>query len=387
MKKILFFIAFLCSLSFNCLAMESNENLIPNSTSGILMDVESGKIIYSKNIDERVAIASMTKMMAQILILEKIEAGDIKWDDIITVSKNAAGMGGSQIYIAEGEKISIRDLMKGISMASGNDATVAMAEVISGSENKFVKLMNKKASKLGLKNTNFVNSTGLDENNHYSSARDMSIIARELIMKHPTIFKFSSVYEDYLREDTNNKFWLVNTNKLVRFYEGADGLKTGHTDNAGYCLAATAKRNGLRLLAIVLGEKSAKVRNKETMDLLDYGFRNIKYKKLKKKGSFIKKILIDKANYKYINLILKEEAGVVDYNSSLGNKFTYDISLNKIKLPIEKGDVLGYLVIKNDNKKIKRVPLTSDKNIDKLSFSNILFKDFNSLFSGNFAVL
>lgn len=218
MKKIC--ILFLLLLfPFNVFAIENNNKLIKGATSGILIDAVSGKIIYEKNIDERLAVASMTKMMAQIIIMEKVEDGTIKWDDVVTVGKNAADMGGSQIYIEEGEKITVEDLMKGISMASGNDATVQMAEVISGSEDKFVELMNKKVKKLGLKNTNFVNCTGLDEKNHYSSAYDMAMIARELIVNHPEIVKFSSMYEDYLRENTDNKFWLVNTNKVVfKFY-------------------------------------------------------------------------------------------------------------------------------------------------------------------------
>lgn len=193
----------------------AEEDLISGSVSGILIDADSGKIIYEKNINERVAVASMTKMVGQIIIMEEIEKGNIKWDDVITVSKNAADMGGSQIYIEQGEKITIRDLMKGISMASGNDATVQMAEVISGTEAKFVKRMNDRVKRLGLKNTNFVNSTGLDEEGHYSSAYDMAMIARELVVKHPGILEFSSMYEDYLRENTSNKFWLVNTNKIV----------------------------------------------------------------------------------------------------------------------------------------------------------------------------
>ena len=248
------------------------EELIPNSTSGILMEASTGKIIYEKDKDKEVSIASMTKMVAQIIILEEIDKGNIKWTDKVTVSENAASMGGSQIYLSPGEEITIDDLMKGISVASGNDATVAMAEVIAGSEDKFVELMNKKVKSLGLKHTVFKNCTGLDEEGHYSTAYDQAVIARYLINNHPNILDYSSIYEDYLREDTDNKFWLVNTNKLIRFYDGADGLKTGHTDNAGYCLAATAKRNDLRLIAIVLGEKDSKVRNSETMSLLDYGF-------------------------------------------------------------------------------------------------------------------
>ena len=214
MKKIVVFCLFLmsmCLIPFNVHA----EELLENAVSGMLIEASTGKVIYEKSINEKVAVASMTKMVAQIIIMEEIEKGTIKWDDIVTVSKNAADMGGSQIYLAEGEKMSIRDLMKGISVASGNDATVAMAEVISGSEEKFVERMNKKVKELGLKNTQFKNCTGLDEDGHYSTAYDMAVIARELVNKHPDILKFSSIYEDYLRENTNNKFWLVNTNKVV----------------------------------------------------------------------------------------------------------------------------------------------------------------------------
>ena len=213
-----FFFFSVCLLLFNifgCFNVLANDDLISGAVSGLLMDVDSGRIIYEKDIHKKVSVASMTKMMGQIIIMEKIEEGTIKWDDVVTVSKSAQDMGGSQIYIEEGEKISIRDLMKGISMASGNDATVMMAEVISGSEEKFVQLMNKKAKELGLKNTVFKNSTGLDEEGHYSTSYDMAVIARELITKHPDILEFSSVYEDYLREGTDKKFWLVNTNKVV----------------------------------------------------------------------------------------------------------------------------------------------------------------------------
>ena len=243
-KVILFLVLFL--VPFFVLAEESHEStLIPSASSGVLMEASTGEIVFSKDMYMEVPVASMTKMVAQILILEAIRDQTISWDDIVTVSQNAADMGGSQIYLSAGEKISIRDLMKGISMASANDATVMMAEVLGGSEKEFVNMMNRKVKELGLEHTHFVNSTGLDEEGHYSCSYDMAVIARELITKYPEILEFSSVYEDYLREDTENKFWLVNTNKLVRFYEGADGLKTGHTDAAKYCLAATAKKNNL----------------------------------------------------------------------------------------------------------------------------------------------
>ena len=197
-------------------AEESVETeLIPGAVSGILMEANSGKVVFSKDPDKEVPIASMTKMVAQILILDAIRNEKISWNDVVTVSQNASDMGGSQIYLSVGEKISIRDLFKGISMASANDATIQMAEVLSGSESAFVKQMNQKVKKLGLKHTVFKNCTGLDEEGHYSSAYDMAMIARELVINYPEILEFSSVYEDYLREDTANKFWLVNTNKVV----------------------------------------------------------------------------------------------------------------------------------------------------------------------------
>ena len=361
----------------------ASEELIKGAVSGLLMDVDSGQIIYEKDIHKRVSVASMTKMMGQILIMEKIEEGSIKWDDVVTVSKTAQDMGGSQIYIEEGEKISVRDLMKGIAMASGNDATVMMAEVISGSEEKFVKLMNKKAKELGLKNTYFKNSTGLDEEGHYSSSYDMAIIARELITKHPDILKFSSVYEDYLREGTDKKFWLVNTNKLVHFYDGADGLKTGHTDDAGYCLAATAKRDNLRIIAIVLGEDSASRRNSETMELLDYGFKNLKTRLLLSKNKTLKKIKVDKATKEIVEIILKDDLFVTE---DIASEKTYEKEyvIDKIRLPIKKGDVVGKVVVYYKNKVIKKGDLTVKKDVYELSYFDLLFNEFRDLIVGDF---
>lgn len=386
MKKIILFLLFICIFNLVPISVfaEGEDNLIPNATSGLLMDVDSGKIIFEKNINKKVAVASMTKMMAQIIIMEKIEDGSIKWDDIVTVSKNAADMGGSQIYIYEGEKISIEDLMKGISMASGNDATVAMAEVISRTEAKFVELMNKKAKELGLKNTYFKNCTGLDEEGHYSTAYDMAIIARELIVNHPDIFRFSSVYEDYLREDTENKFWLVNTNKLVHFYEGADGLKTGHTDNAGYCLAATARRNNLRLIAIVLGESNASVRNTETMELLDYGFSNLRVNKLKSKGEVVEKIKLDKADSEIVEIILKDDLNITESVGEKEKDYEVEVEVDEVKLPIKKGDVVGKVTVFYKSRKVKEGELTVGDDVNSLSFGRLLYNEFIDLVLGEF---
>ena len=386
MKKLIFIIFLFCCIYiipvFVYAFEDTNYNLIKNSVSGLLMDADSGRIIVKKDINKKVAIASMTKMVAQILVMENIESGKIKWNDIVTVSKNAADMGGSQIYISEGEKISVEDLMKGISMASGNDATVAMAEYISGSEAKFVGEMNNKVKELGLKNTFFKNCTGLDEDGHYSSAYDMAVIARHLILEYPEILRFSSMYEDYLREDTENKFWLVNTNKLVRFYDGADGLKTGHTDNAGYCLAATAKRNGLRLIAIVLGEPSAAIRNSETMELLNYGYQNLKANKLKNKGDVFKKVKVDKANHEIVNIVLKDDLYVTEDINSRGLKYDYSVDLNKFKLPIKKGDSVGSLDVYLNGKEIKSAELTIDEDLEEINFWDLFIGEFFDLIVG-----
>ena len=386
MKKIVIFLIMLCFINFMPMIVyaEEESTLIKNAVSGLLMDADTGKIIFEKDKNKKVAVASMTKMVAQIIILENIESGKIKWSDIVTVSKNAADMGGSQIYIAEGEKISVEDLMKGISMASGNDATVAMAEYISGSEAKFVELMNKKVKELGLKNTQFKNSTGLDEDGHYSSAYDMAVIARELVMNHPDILNFSSVYEDYLREDTDEKFWLVNTNKLVRFYEGSDGLKTGHTDNAGYCLAATAKRDGLRLIAIVLGESNATTRNNETMELLDYGYQNLKVNKLKNKGDIVKKVKLDKADSEIVDIVLKDDLLVTENVGDSDKEYDFEVELDNLNLPLNVGDVVGKIVVYEGTKKVKSVDLTVNKDINALGFIKLILNEIVDLVAGEF---
>lgn len=366
---------------------EENSNpdtsLIPNATAGVLMDMATGEIIFEKNKDEQVAVASMTKMVAQIIILEQIEAGKIKWDDIVTASANASGMGGSQIYLTTGEEMTVEDMMKGISMASANDATVAMAEFIAGSEVEFVEMMNNKVKELGLKNTFFKNCTGLDEEGHYSSAYDMAVIARELL-KHEKILEFSAVYEDYLREDTDNKFWLVNTNKLVRFYEGADGLKTGHTDAAKYCLAASAKRDDLRLIAIVLGEDNSQTRNSETMSLLDYGFNNYKIEILKTTDDIVKEISLDKATSPKISLVPLNDIAILSKKSDDTKKYTYDIKITNNNLPLKIGDEVGKIIVKDsDNNKVKEEGLTVTENVDKLKFLELLEKTLTDMIVGN----
>lgn len=360
----------------------AEENLATNAKSAVLMEASTGKILFEKNKDDRVAVASLTKMMSQILILEAVEAGNLKWDEKITASANAAGYGGTQIYLEPGEVMTTKELMKGISMASANDATVALAERIAGTEEKFVDMMNKKAKEFGLKNTNFVNPTGLDEDNHYSSAYDLAIIAKKL-MKHEEIFEFSSLYEDYLRQNTPNKFWLVNTNKLVRLYEGCDGLKTGFTDAAGYTMAVTAKRGNERLIAIVLGEEVSKVRNKETTELLDYGFNTYKVKLLMKKGEIIDKININKGSKKSINGILKDDITILMNKSDSDKEYTQKVKIDDIKLPIKKNDKIGSIVIYDNDKKVGEYDIVSDSDVSKKNIFNVFMENLGNLVSGN----
>ena len=384
MKKLV--VIFLVMLLLCPMVVKADDNtLIPNAKSGVLMEESTGKIIFEKNKDEKVAVASMTKMVAQILILEAIEKGQIKWTDKVTASANASSMGGSQIYLSTGETLTVEEMMKGISMASANDATVAMAEFLKGTEIDFVKEMNKKVKELGLKNTQFKNCTGLDEEGHYSTAYDMAVIARELL-KHEDILKFSSKYEDYLRVNTPNKFWLVNTNKLVRFYEGADGLKTGHTDAAKYCLAATAKKNDMRLIAIVLGEEVSKVRNSETMALLDYGFNTYGLQIVKKKNETVKTERVEKASTKKIEYIPIYDIGILSKKSDTKKKYSYDIKITKKNLPLIKGEVVGKIKIKDGNNVVGEGNLTVKKSTKKLSYLILLRNTIYDIASGNSSV-
>lgn len=381
MKKIYIVICFILLIIPRCspLALE----LLNGAKSGVLLEASTGEILYEKNKDEKVSIASLTKMVAQIIILEKIEEGTLKWDDIVTTSSNAAGMGGTQIWLVAGEKMSVEDLFKSMTMASANDATVALAEKVAGTEEAFVKLMNDKVKSLGLVNTTFVNCTGFDEEGHLSTAYDLGQIARELL-KHDEILRFSSVYEDYIRKDTPNKYWLVNTNKLVRFYSGADGLKTGFTDAAGYTMAVTAERDNMRLIAIVLGEASGKARNQEATDLLDYGFNTYKVDLLNKKNEVVKELEIEKGNKSRVNAILKHDVSILRKKSDAGINYDTSVKINDIKLPLKKGDVVGKLEVLDNGNVIKSEDLIIDEDVSKVNYFKHLYNSFKNIISGNF---
>ena len=377
MKKI--FLVFICLFFISNVKAETID-LASNAKSAILIEAKTGEILYEKNSHEKLHPASMTKMMSMLLILESIDKGLISWDDMVVVSPNASGMGGSQILLETGEKMSVKDLFKGIAVASGNDAVVALAEKISGTEEGFVILMNKRANELGLKDTHFVNCHGIDATDHYSSAYDMSLIAKEL-SKHEEVFNYSSIYEDYLRKDTDRKFWLVNTNKLVRFYNGADGLKTGYTSLAGYCLTATAKRDGMRLIAVVMGEESSEVRNQEVSKMLDHGFANYSTLNIIENGSKVDNIIVHKSKVDNIDLISLEDVTVLYKKTDVKPDITYELDIKEIEAPIKKGDKVGKLKIYKNGEYLKNIDITVKEDIKRINIFGAYFKNIKYLFS------
>lgn len=383
MKKILFslFILIMPIIVYASDAVSNEAELASSAKSAILIEQSTGQILFEKNSHEKIPPASMTKMMSLLLIMESIDNGKIKLTDKVTVSKNASSMGGSQILLEEGEEMSVDDLLKGVSIASGNDAVVALAEYVGGSEETFVKMMNSKASELGLTDTKFQNCHGLDSEGHYSSAYDMAMIARELL-NHKDIIKYTSIYETYLRENSDRKIWLVNTNKLVRFKSGVDGLKTGYTKEAGYCLTATMNKENMRVIATVMGEDTIDNRNSEVSSMLDYAYSQYKMKKYISKNKVLKTINNDKTKSKKIEITPMQDINILTKTTD-DIKPSYSIKINNIKTNIKKGDKVGYLTIKNNGKVINKVKLTVKQDVKKANIIELYFKYLGDIASGN----
>lgn len=379
MKKILIFISL---FMFIPIVKAETEDLAPNAKSAIMIEASTGEILFQKNKDEKLAPASMTKMMSMLLIMEEIESGNLKWDEEVTASERASSMGGSQIFLKAGEKMTVTDLLKGVAIASGNDAVVALAERISGSEEAFVKRMNTRGKDLGLKNTNFVNATGLTADNHYSSAYDMSLIAKELV-KHEKVLEFTSTYEDYLRKDTKSPFWLVNTNRLVRFKEGVDGLKTGFTDEAGYCLTATMKKDGMRLITVVMKEENTNKRSADTTKMLDYGFNVYMVQTILDEKTTIEKREVELGKKLITEIIPKENITILNKKSDEIKNITYKTKIGNITAPVKKGDIVGSIDILEDNKIISTIYATVKEDIEKASIITIYLRNIKDIISGN----
>lgn len=383
MKKIL--ILLLLFISIPLVKAEETEDLAPNAKSAIMIEASTGEILFQKNKDEKLAPASMTKMMSMLLIMEEIENGNLKWNEMITTSEKASSMGGSQIFLKVGEKMTVEDLLKGVAIASGNDAVVALAERVSGSEEQFVKRMNIRAKDLGLKNTNFINATGLTADNHYSSAYDMSLIAKELV-KHEKILEFTSTYEDYLRKDTKSPFWLVNTNRLVRFKEGVDGLKTGFTDEAGYCLTATMKKDNMRLITVVMKEENTSKRSADTTKMLDYGFNIYMVQTILDEKTTIEKKNVELGKTLTTEIVPKENITILNKKNDDQKNITYKTNINKIIAPVKKGDKVGTIDIIEDNNIISTIDATVKEDISKANILTIYLRNLKEIISGNLKI-
>lgn len=383
MKRKLICIIITIIIIFVSIIIPSNifaeDQLNIKAKSAILMDYNTGKILYEQNAHEKLPPASITKIMTLLLGMEALESGKISLSDEVRISSNAARMGGSQLWLEEGETQIVEDLFKAITIRSANDASVALAEHIAGSEDVFVTMMNEKAKELGMKNTNFMNSSGLPNENHYISAYDVAIMSRELL-KHDTIHNWLTVYMDEMlvgkKKDKVQS--LVNTNRLIKEYEGTTGIKTGSTNEAGFCLSASAKRGNLHLIAVVMGCETSKIRFDESMRLLDYGFANYDSVTVGRKGDVIDKVLVNKGDKEYLEAVLERDCYLLLPKGETGN-ITKEIVLPEfVESPITEGQEIGELIVKMNGKEIERVKLVSNINVNKASLKEIFIKTLKS---------
>lgn len=362
---------------------KAQTDLVNDVKSAILIERDTGTIMYEKNSQEKLPPASMTKVMTMLLIMEAIDEGRLSMDEKVRASEYAASMGGSQIFLEPGEEMTTKQLLKGVAIGSGNDAAVALAERIGGSEEAFVEMMNNKAKELGLKDTKFQNTTGLPAKEHYSTAYDMAMMAKELL-KYEGITEFTGQYEDYLRENTDNKFWLVNTNKLVRFYPGVDGLKTGFTKEAMYCLTATAEKNGMRVISVVFGAPTSKSRNAQVTKLLDYAFSQYQTHPMYDRGHSLGKAVISKGEKKSINAVTSEPISLLTKKGENIDKVKKEITLTKnLKAPVHKGDKVGTIKLVRDGKVLSESPLVANEDVKQAGWWKLFKRSFGMFTKSN----
>lgn len=380
MKKVICFFICVCFMMQSVVVFaEGNTDLGLNAKSAILMEKSTGNILYESNPDERLPIASVTKVMTMLLIMEAVDSGKISLDDMVTVSENAMSYGGSTMFLETGEQLTVNDMLKGIAVASANDGCVVMAEHLAGSESAFVDMMNEKAKELGMENTHFMNTNGLDEDDHYSSARDVAIMSREL-MKHETIFNYTSIWMDTLR---GGKFQLANTNKLIRFYDGANGLKTGSTSKALCCLSAAAKRNDMQLIAVVLGAPTSAERFASAKSLLDYGFANYAVNTQITAGDEVQKIAVEKGVDKEVGVVAGDSCSTLVKKGQEDN-ITKEIKIDEtITAPIEAGQKIGTMTISRDGEVIADIDLNASSAVEKKGIGLIIKDFFATIFFGS----
>ncbi len=335
--------------------------------SAFLMDVNTGTVLYESNAHEKLAPASVTKVMTMLLIMEAVDSGKIAMTDMVTASETASAKGGSQIYLKAGETMSVRDMLKAIAVSSANDCACAMAEHLAGSEQAFVSLMNERAKELGMEDTSFVNCTGLDDgpdaDQHRTSAHDIAVMSRELLKNHPGIKEFTTIWMDTLR---NGTFGLSNTNKLVRFYPGATGLKTGFTSGAGYCLSASAERDGLGLIAVVMGADTSANRNAACKSLLDYGFAN--YAIITPELTEAEPVKVNLGKAESVSAVLGA-GGSLLVEKGLKGSVTMEMTMfGSVDAPVEQGQQLGTLTVKAGESVLKEIPLLAEESVPRLTF-------------------
>lgn len=355
-------------------------DITPNAASAVLIDADTGTVIFEKNKDAKLPPASITKIMTMLLIMESLDQGKIKLDEKVRTSEYAASMGGSQIFLEPGEEMTVQDMLKGIAMASGNDASVAMAEKIAGSEEAFVRMMNERAAQLGMKNTHFANPNGLPADQHYSSAYDIALMSKELL-KHEEITQFTGAYQDYLRKDTPKPFWLVNTNKLVRFYTGADGLKTGYTSEAKFCLSATAKRDNFRVISVVMGEPDTKTRNAEVSKMFDYAFSQYTNLPIYKKGDALGEMKIGKGEQPVVPLTAKHSYSLLLKKGEAGEGIRHEVQLDpNLKAPVTVGQPIGKIVVYKGSEVLTEFALESPVDVKKAGWWTLTKRTAKKMF-------
>ena len=364
MKRI-FALTFCFVLLFSCAAHGYEPSL--SAESAVLMCADTGDILFEKNKDLAMPPASVTKIMTMLITMEEIEKGNLNYDDIVTASERAKSMGGSTIFLDAGEKMTVRDLLKGVAVASANDACVALAEHIEGSEEAFVERMNKRAAELGMKNTKFLNTNGLDKEGHVSSAYDIALMSKELL-RHRDIFNFTTIWTDSLRD---GKFLLANTNKLVRFYDGATGLKTGSTSLAGCCISATAERDGLSLIAVIMHAPDSKSRFADARTLLDYGFSSYSVWRYDDTESVIGTVKVRKGMEKTAQAVPEKSVSALLKKGEAGNVEMKAQLFGEVASPVKKGDKLGTLMFYLNGEKIGECALTAKEDVERITLGRV----------------
>ncbi|MFO7289424.1 D-alanyl-D-alanine carboxypeptidase (penicillin-binding protein 5/6) [Planifilum fulgidum] len=340
------------------------RDLAPDARSAVLIDEDTGTVLFEKNSRDKLPPASITKIMTMLLVMEDLDAGKIRLDEKVRVSEHAASMGGSQIFLEPGEQMTVRDLLKAVAIASANDASVALAEHLAGTEEAFVERMNQRAKELGMTDTRFQNATGLSEPEHVTSARDIAIMSRELL-KHPEITGYTRIYQDYLRKDTKKPFWLVNTNRLVRFYPGVDGLKTGYTSEAKYCLSATAKRGNFRVIAVVMGEPDPKTRNRDISRMLDFAFSRYTNHVVYKKGDLIGEVRVSGGDPHRLAVRSPQQLSILMKKGERAGEYKRKVLWENLKAPVRQGQKLGTVLIEKDGKKVAEMEIQSPREIPR----------------------